>query len=654
MYPPILSICFRSLRFFLVSVLVFGGVKEGWGQDMVRKYATRQKVTAGLLTSVDNPENATDQNPKTYSTLNSVLAVGNLITVTQFLEFSETYQAGKPVSIKLTFPKSVLSFLGGVQIQPFTNLRNTAIIGENWVADAAGMSYTGNTLVNLLNGAGEMEITVVPQTSTGTPVAYKGVWVRLQGVAIGQSIDLFHAYILEETSTSLSCDERNLAFDILSGVRAGLAGIANATGFINNPWNAIDNNETTYAEINTGVQLLSEIYHTTIFQTPSSPGDIVKIILQDPGANLLELDLLQGFTIQPYLRNTPVGAPITSASNLLSLKLLGGAGNKYALNVPIIGTFDRVEIKMGGVADALSVLRVYEISRETGPPTFSGIELGDDGIPYYTTCSGSAVTLSVQDPIDGLVYQWFANQTGGSPLYTGTEYHIPTITNTTTYYVQAVYGNCSPSERVPIRVVVNAVPNASNIALFINKPCDGGTASFLISPFNSAYTYYWFDVPNGGTALETGTSFSVGPIAYGETHNYYIEVVDNETGCKSTIRYPFIVDAYPPPQIAISPLAPICEGETTASIIYTTANNPTSYSVTWKENPSDFPVVTDRPLPITGPIELTIPATAAPTSYFGEIRVKTANGCISEIVSFKLDIYPKTGKPHLTITDVQN
>lgn len=660
-------------------LLVLGVVHAGWGQDKKRTYASFQGTyerglgllgAPTLVGQIIRPTHAANGNPQDSSTLTVPIGALNIVESTHFLEFTTNGQhssvrnipSNTAVSVKFSLPKEVLGLLSSVSIGTFTNLNPVSrdwsgalgLVGEGHNTGYNSTNrveyYAGASLLNLLNGAGQFEITFTPTTN------YQGVYLSLGSVlSLGLSADLFHAYILEEYSYS-DCEEKNDAIDLLSGVRAGtvVGGIANATGFVNNPWNAIDSDETTYAEINTGAQLLSEIYHTTIFQTPSSPGDIVKLILQDPGASLLELDLLQGFTIQPFLRNMPVGTPITNASNLLSLKLLGGAGNKYTLSVPISGTFDRIEIKMGGVADALSVLRVYEVSRETGPPTFSGIELGEDGIPYYTTCLGSAVSLSIQDPIDGLIYQWFANSTGGSPVHTGPEYYIPAITNTTTYYVQAVYGSCSPSERIPVRVVVNPLPNASDIALFINKPCDGGTASFLIFPANSAYTYYWYDVATGGTALGTGTSFSTGPIAAGQTYTYYIEVEDNETGCKNVIRYPFIVDAYPPPQIAISSLAPICEGETIASITYTTTNNPTSYSITWQENPPNFSQVVDRPLPATGPIELIIPATAVPASYLGEIRVRTANGCISETVSFTLAIYPKTGKPHLTITDVQN
>src|SRR5690554_1587219 len=134
----------RSLRGFicfrvgLLLLLIVGVVGEGQAQDQVRKYATNQEVNAGLLTSVSNGGNAVDANPRTYSSLNRLLGVGGVITVTQFLEFDDPQPAGKPLTVKLTFPSSILAVIGGVEIQPFTNLRNNVLTGFAWQADAAG------------------------------------------------------------------------------------------------------------------------------------------------------------------------------------------------------------------------------------------------------------------------------------------------------------------------------------------------------------------------------------------------------------------------------------------------------------------------------------------------------------------------------------
>src|SRR5690606_1524590 len=135
-----------------------------------------------------------------------------------------------------------------------------------------------------------------------------------------------------------------------------------ATGSVTDPWNVVDGDPSTFALMSTGVQALSEVYHTTIFQTASRPNQVAKVVLQNPGGGLLDLGLLNGLTIQPYLGSTAVGGPINE-SNLLSLRILPGANDVYELIVPIAGSFDRIEIQMGGVAGLLNELRLYEVSR---------------------------------------------------------------------------------------------------------------------------------------------------------------------------------------------------------------------------------------------------------------------------------------------------
>jgi hypothetical protein len=53
---------------------------------------------------------------------------------------------------------------------------------------------------------------------------------------------------------------------------------------------------------------------------------------------------------------------------------------------------------------------------------------------------------------------WFTSLTGGTSVYTGTNFTTPSITNTTTYYVSAVSGSCSSSSRTAVTATVNNLP----------------------------------------------------------------------------------------------------------------------------------------------------------------------------------------------------
>jgi len=458
-----------SFIFFCIY-LAFSGLKA-YGQCSAlqkRVYAGRQESYNTLLANISSAINAIDGNPKNHSSLNVTLGALNLIKSTQYLEFRKngnvnTIAANTPVTIKMSLPKSVAGVLDNVVIQPFTNLNYFGgsfplYIDQRWTASASGAAYTSSTLVNAINGAGEIEITIKPTS------AYQGVWITLGSVlGLGMSSDIFHAYIMEDDeSADVNCDA---TIDVLSGVKAGtvVGGIANATGSVSNPWNAIDNDLNSFATLSVGAQLLSEVFETVIFNSPSQPNDVVEIILQKTDGGLLDLDLLTGFTIQAYNGTTAVGSPINSSSTGLGLNLLSGTtGNaKYLLKARIDKVFDRVEIKMGGLISLeFTDLKIYDVKRKISPDL-----LVNNAIPSSLSaiCEGKSVVLSVNNPQSCTEYSWYDVASGGTPLATGTSYTIANVSADKTYYVEATRENAcnNTSGRMPADIIVNAAPSIS-------------------------------------------------------------------------------------------------------------------------------------------------------------------------------------------------
>ncbi|WP_214225130.1 Ig-like domain-containing protein [Pedobacter sp. B4-66] len=530
-------------------LLVFGGDVKGQScTPQVRKYATTTQVNEGLLTSVENPNFAVDNIKENYSNLNALLAVGNLITVTQYLKFSTPVAAGTPVTVKATFPTSILSLVGGIELQPFKNLRDIGFLGPNWIADPVGQVTSNSTLLSLINGAGDMEITIVPQTggTTSTPLIYDGVWIRLSGVAIGANLNLFHAYIKEDAAAGNQC---NTSIDVLAGVRAGTAvgGIASALGAVTNKWNAIDGNLSTYAEMDVTAQVLSETFHTTIFKTVAQPGDAVQIVLQKPGGGLLDLNVLNGFTVQMYNGNTPSGTPFSSSSGLLSLSLLPGSttGNeKYTLTIPVpssYGSFDRVEIKIGGVATVslTSKLRIYEVNHIIFPLTLI------DGVASTSKsiCQNNTATLSIKDPQDCTTYNWYKVASGGTKITTSTNY-TPQVSDLVLgdniFYVEAIRTNCSEtSGRVPLTIKVNPLPDAGTIT---GNTGVCVTQTTILSNLISGGTWTSSDITKATiSASGVVTGVAIGPVVITYT------VTDPITGCTSFTTKNITVNALPNP-----------------------------------------------------------------------------------------------------------
>src|SRR5690606_4327653 len=359
---------------FLLMLLLWGTVEMGYGQDKKRTYANFQGTyeaginLLGLLTgNVSNPGNAINGNVKSYSTLSVPLGVLGLLSATQYLEFTtdgnhsnvRTIMGGTPVTVKSSFPREVLGLLSNVEIGYFNNLSSVSaslVNRSGYRSDNQTVVYSGSSLLNLVNGAGQFEITLTP------PVDYHGIFVKLSGYGLNVllSNQLFHAYIYEDYVYS-SCEEKNVPLDVLYGVRSEAIGAATSLGGVTNPYNAITDNGTDYATMNVVVGALNAVYLNTIFPTPSESGQRLRIIMEDPGG-LLNLTFLSSFTIQPYLRDQPVGPPLAASSPLLNLRLLPGT-NKFELAYNIDQVFDRVELRFDNTVTALTSLRVYEVSR---------------------------------------------------------------------------------------------------------------------------------------------------------------------------------------------------------------------------------------------------------------------------------------------------
>lgn len=559
----------RRLSLILPCILFLFLSAEGNAQctRQIRVYADAQQTyTSGILGllagTVDNAPYATDGLVNTASTLKVDLGILNASHAIQYLKFPQRITANTPVTIKLSLPATLVGLFDNFIIQPFTNLHyNSGVfgLGARWEADAAGAAYTGVSLLNAVSGKGSVDITLTPT------VDYDGIWIDLSSVvAVGASINIYHAYIQKTTATPIDCEER---IDVLSGVRAGtvIGGIANATGGISNPsdplgtlgtapWAAVDNdpNYTTYAQLNTGAAVLSEVYHTTIFSTPSLEGDSVQIVLQDPGGILLTLGLLNGVTIQPYLGNTPAGSALDNTGALLSLRLLPGAGNKYVITAPVAASFDRVEVKIGGIAGALQSIRIYDVKRTIPIPVTS---LTLNGLPATgPVClnqASSGLSFKVTGAETCATYTWYdASNTllTGGVAADGLSFS-PSITTAGTYqyYVKLSRNGCTLSTaQTPISITVNALPEEPVIPPV--TVCIGQAATLAVSNPVTGITYLWYNAASGGTALTN-------PISNGNTYTtgvppagtYYAAAYNAATACTSSSRGTGTVTITPKP-----------------------------------------------------------------------------------------------------------
>lgn len=169
-----------------------------------------------------------------------------------------------------------------------------------------------------------------------------------------------------------------------------------------------------------------------------------------------------------------------------------------------------------------------------------------------TICSGSTAFLSATAP--GGIYEWYAAASGGIPLAINSSYTTPSLTGTTTYYVQTTVNGCI-SQRTAVTVTVTPIPAAptvSGVAI-----CSGSTASLTATAPGG--TYEWYDASTGGNILASGSVYTSGlQIA---TTTYYVQTTVN--GCTSP-RTAVTISVNPIPAApTVAAQAPICSGSST-------------------------------------------------------------------------------------------
>ncbi len=139
-------------------------------------------------------------------------------------------------------------------------------------------------------------------------------------------------------------------------------------------------------------------------------------------------------------------------------------------------------------------------------------------------CGTGVVTLTATYT-NGTI-NWYDAANGGNLVFTGSNFVTPSLTGTTTYYVEAVNGSCTSAVRTPVTATINAIP-----AVTSTTPASRcGTGSVQLSAASSAGTLVWYGVATGGTALGTGTTFNTPNIASSTT--YYVEATNGT--CTST------------------------------------------------------------------------------------------------------------------------
>lgn len=225
------------------------------------------------------------------------------------------------------------------------------------------------------------------------------------------------------------------------------------------------------------------------------------------------------------------------------------------------------------------------------PPTANG-----NGI---TICPNTTANLSVQNPVAGITYGWFAAPTGGVAIATGNNFTTPSLTTTTTYYLQATNA-CTSSSRTA--VTVNVTPAPANPVVNGTTICSGTTATLNVQSPIAGITYNWYNTCPAGPVLASSNSYTTPSLSA----NTIIYVAATNTCSSSSSCVPVAVNIAPAITVPAVTGITICPGSSaTLNVQSPVAGN----TYTWYTAASGGS-------PIATGTSFTTPALSTATTYY--------------------------------------
>ncbi|MBC7606101.1 MAG: T9SS type A sorting domain-containing protein [Burkholderiales bacterium] len=239
----------------------------------------------------------------------------------------------------------------------------------------------------------------------------------------------------------------------------------------------------------------------------------------------------------------------------LTLSATASAGNTIWYATPTGGT--ALATSNSYTTPAIAVTTTYYVEATTSSCTSprNAVVATVNVFPSVLTttpgsrCDTGTVTLGAAGNAGTL--NWYANASGGSILGSGTSFTTPTISATTTYYVEAATATCS-SPRIAVLATASVSPTITSTTPAAR--CDAGSLTLLAA--SSAGSAVWYAVATGGTALASANSFTTPNIA--ATTVYYVEAVNGS--CVSN-RIAVTATINPSPTITATTAATICGGD---------------------------------------------------------------------------------------------
>jgi gliding motility-associated-like protein len=298
-------------------------------------------------------------------------------------------------------------------------------------------------------------------------------------------------------------------------------------------------------------------------------------------------------------------------------------------NTPVLNanTTYYIEVSKSGCANTQRVPVTVVVTPVPANPVVASVA---------PVCLGATATLSVNNPVSGVTYTWYAAQTGGTALGTGSTFTTPALNADVTYYVEASSGTCTSASRTGVSVIVSPIPD-SPVITSANESITAGQTATLTATVTYGNTINWYAAASGGPILATGTSFVTAPLS--TTTTFYAEAV-NASGCISTSRSPvtvIVTGGTPNPncnaantqQSSVTGLCVLCSVQNPGNSVDDNLNNFTTLSLPVGVTGAAFQrLIFRNPGVGTDSIRLDLetPGGLADATILGGIQVRIMNG----------------------------
>ncbi|HTJ12415.1 MAG TPA: gliding motility-associated C-terminal domain-containing protein [Dinghuibacter sp.] len=464
-----------------------------------------------------------------------------------------------------------------------------------------------------------LSFTTPPLTSTIT------YYAESEGVSGCPSAARAAVTITVTPGINVSCGIANQQTSQVSGLCIGCSVI--------NPGGAVDMDTTTFSTLGVGVSVAGTVSQTLIFPETSQPGDSIQIALSTPGASLLSAGVLAAIQVSTANGATQNNDAQSINTAAITLNVLA-SGNKAFIRFAPGQTYDRVTVTLtAGLVSALTNVEIFYATDQVDAPVVANQNM--------TVCSGTPATLVASASANAAI-EWFSTPVGGVALGAGDTLVTPPLTQTTTYYAEALRrtDSCANLNRVPVTVSVVAAPVAPAVSPNPDTICAGSSAILRATATGGA-NIFWYDSARGGNLLFTGNVFTTPALSSAKS---YFAAASNGT-CSSISRDSVSVVVGQTPQTPV--VGPADTGICSGQMITLRIAQPQS-GVTY-----NWYTVLSGGTPVATGTTFTTPVLNSSVTYYAE-AVNSASQCTapSARTAVSITVSPVPAAPTVTAAQV--